>query len=53
MTSDILQIKVLKNDFSVLVIRGELIEKHIAHMGLFVINTRSKLQEAVRDYPNG
>lgn len=51
--ADALQLQVLKDDTSVLIMGGEIIDEPIANMGPFVMNTDLEIKQAVQDYQNG
>merc|ERR1711915_349379 len=49
----LIELEVLKDDSSVLIMGGEPIDEPIASMGPFVMNTDAELRQAVMDYRNG
>jgi len=52
-SSDMLKLRVLEADSSVLIMGGEPLNEPIAARGPFVMNTQEQLRQAMLDYQNG
>lgn len=51
--SDVVKIRVVEPDSSVMIMGGEPLNEPIAHRGPFVMNTQKQLDQAMMDYRNG